>query len=85
MLYSKIVFAIFNIRNNRNVFVLKFEDLTDKPEESIKDVCKFLNIPFNESLIENVSAPSGIIMAYESWKRKNIIIISSRRGSGISL
>lgn len=72
MLYSKIVSAIFNIRNNSNVFVLKFEDLTDKTEESIKGVCKFLNIPFNESLIENVSAPSGIIMAHESWKRKNI-------------
>ena len=72
MLYRKIVSAILNIRNNSNVFVLKYEDLTDKAEESIKDVCKFLNIPFNESLIENVNAPREIIIAHESWKRKNI-------------
>jgi len=78
-LYSKIVSAIFNIRNNSNVFVLKFEDLTDKTEESIKDVCKFLNIPFNESLIEYVNAPSGIIMAHESWKRKNIEVKKVKR------
>lgn len=72
MLFNKIAAAISGIKENSNVLVLKFEDLTDRTEMAVKDVCRFLNISFNEHLIENINAPNGIAMEHETWKRRNI-------------
>lgn len=70
--YNKLAKAILNIMNNSNVLVVRYEDLTDKSELTLRDICKFLNIPYNSSLINNAAAPAGIVSAHEIWKNRNI-------------
>ncbi len=72
LLYNKIATAIIKIRGNSNVWVVRYEDLTDKPERTLKDVCKFLNIPYDSKLVINVAAPPEIVSEHEFWKHKNI-------------
>jgi hypothetical protein len=72
LLYNKISNAILNIRKNSNVCVIRYEDLTDKTDIIIRNTCKFLKIPYNSALVDNVAAPPGIVTSHESWKNKNI-------------
>jgi hypothetical protein len=72
LLYNKISNAILKIRENRNVLVIRYEDLVDKTDAIIRNTCEFLNIPYNSALIDSVAAPSGIVTSHESWKNKNL-------------
>ena len=71
-LYNKIAAAIFNVRNNNNVFVIKYEDLTKEPESILKKAFNFLAIPYSSKFVEKVAAPHEIVAAHEFWKNKNI-------------
>jgi len=50
--------AMFNfiekdeIKNERRVFFIKYEDFVDKPEKSIKEICTFLEIDFHERMLD---------------------------------
>lgn len=72
LLYKKIAGAIVKIRSNRNVFLIKYEDLTAKTEQILADTCRFLNIAFDSKLLDNVAAPSGVVAEHEYWKNKNL-------------
>jgi hypothetical protein len=72
LLYNKIAAAILKIRNSNNVFLINYEDLTTEAALILKNTCKFLDIPYDSKLIENVGAPPGIVSAHEFWKNKNI-------------
>jgi len=72
LLYNKIAAAIAKVRNNENVFLIRYEDLTTETELILKDICKFLNIEFDSKLVDNVAAPLGIVSEHEFWKNKNI-------------
>jgi len=71
-LYNKIAAAILKIRNSNNVFLIKYEDLTTETASILKNTCKFLDIPYDFKLVENVAAPPGIVSAHEFWKNRNI-------------
>ena len=58
--------------SNNNVLVVKYENLTDESESTLRDICEFLNITYSSSLIDNVAAPAGIVSAHETWKNRNI-------------
>jgi hypothetical protein len=70
--YNKIAKAILRISRNNNVLIVKYEDLVDRSGSTLKSICKFLNIPYSSSLIDNVTAPAGIVSAHEIWKNRNI-------------
>jgi hypothetical protein len=72
LLYNKITTAILKINAHDNVLLVKYEDLTDQTDLTLRKICKFLNIMYNAILIENVAAPSGIMSPHEFWKNKNI-------------
>jgi len=71
-LYRKIAKAVINIQAMRNVFLIKYEDLTTDQESIVSKICSFLNIPYNSKFIENVAAPAGIVSEHEFWKQNNI-------------
>ena len=73
LLYNKIAGAILKIRNFDNVFVIKYEDLTDKPDLVLKKTFKFLDISYESRIVENVAAPPEIVSEHEFWKHKNIV------------
>lgn len=70
LFYNKIAKAIIKIMTSRDVAVVKYEDLVDHSDKTLKNICEFINIPFNSKLIQTVSAPAGIIS--EPWQNKNI-------------
>jgi len=72
LLYNKITTAILNIRNNNNVYTIKYEDLTTETEMVLKNTCNFLNLPYASKLVDNVAAPPEIVSSHEFWKKKNI-------------
>lgn len=42
-------------------FTLKYEDFLFKPEKKIKDICGFLNIPYNPLMLESYKNPKNIL------------------------
>ena len=47
--------AMFNfvkgLKNNKNIFILKYEDLVDNPELYVRKICNFINIEFSEDML----------------------------------
>jgi hypothetical protein len=72
LFYNKIAKAIINIKPNHNVLVVKYEDLVDHADQTLKRICQFVDIAFDSNLTKTVAAPAGIISAHETWKNKNI-------------
>jgi len=72
LLYRKIAEAILKIRNNNNVLLIKYEDLTAEPEQILRHTCKFLNITFDSRLVDDVAPPPGVVSEQEYWKKKNL-------------
>jgi len=70
-LYKKIAKCIIKISENRDVLVLRFEDLVNNTKEVLRDVCKYLQLPYNSRLMEDVTAPQRIIASHEKWKNRN--------------
>jgi hypothetical protein len=72
LLYNKISNAILNIRSMSNVLVIKYEDLTDQTNISVRTICEFLNIPHDFKLVDSVAAPPEIVSVHEAWKNRNV-------------
>jgi len=72
LFYNKIANAIIKIMPNANVRVIKYEDLVDHTDQTLKKICQFVDIPFDSALTETVDAPAEIIFEHETWKNKNI-------------
>jgi hypothetical protein len=72
LLYNKIADRILSISQNRNVFVIRYEDLVNEPEMTVSNVCNHLQIPYDQKLLEDVAAPHTLISSHEQWKDKNI-------------
>lgn len=71
-LYNKISAAILSIKGKNNVFIVKYEELTNDPESILRMIFKFLKIPYNSTSIQNVAAPPEIVSTHEFWKNRNI-------------
>jgi len=72
LFYNKVAKTIIDIMPNHNVLVVRYEDLVDHADQTLKKICQFVNIAFDSDLIKTVAAPAGIISAHETWKNKNI-------------
>ena len=44
--------AAERFKADSRVYFLRFEDLLSKPEMTVKDICEFVNIPFESELLE---------------------------------
>jgi hypothetical protein len=71
-LYNKIAAVILKIKEHNDVLLIKYESVTGQTEQTIRYTCKFLDISYDTKLVENVAAPSGIVLPHEFWKYKNI-------------
>ena len=49
---QKILKQGLNFKENVNVYSIKYEDIIQDTEKSIKNLCSFLNIPYNNSIKE---------------------------------
>jgi len=72
LLYNKIANAISKIEANKNVSIVKYEDLTTQPRQILEKTCDFLNITFNPKILDDISAPFQIVSEHEFWKERNI-------------
>lgn len=55
-------------RNNR--MLVYYEQLVDQPEIVLRNVCNFLGVEFNHSMIENRESTAGnVILINEPWKK----------------
>lgn len=71
-LYKKIANRILKISRNKNVFVVRYEDLVNNSQKTLYNICGYLQLPYNSRLIEDVAAPPEIISSHEKWKARNI-------------
>ena len=72
LFYNKIANAIIKIRNHHNVLVVKYENLVNRPDQALKTICQFIELPFDSKLLKTVAAPAEMISEHETWKTKNI-------------
>ena len=72
LLYNKIARSILEAKKNDNVLLMRYEDLTDEPEQTIGNLFEFLSLPYDPSLVDNVAAPPGIVLPHETWKDRNL-------------
>lgn len=47
---------------------LRYEDLLSSPEEEIKKVCDFINVPFEDSMLDTTRSYADVNRTNESWK-----------------
>jgi hypothetical protein len=71
-LYNKIAGAILRIKNNQNVFLIKYEELTSNTDRVLKNAFNFIGIPYGEAVKEKIAAPPEIVQEHEFWKNRNI-------------
>ncbi|MGD2096185.1 MAG: sulfotransferase, partial [Desulfobacterales bacterium] len=81
LLYNKIAAAILDIKGKDNVMLVRYEDLTDENEFSLKKICKFLTIPYDGQFLKNVVAPKEIVSAHEFWKNNNLALQTIRENN----
>jgi hypothetical protein len=72
LFYNKIAKAIIKIMRNPNVLVVKYENLVNQPDQTLKIICQFIQLPFDSQLLKTVAAPTEIVSEHEAWKNKNI-------------
>ncbi len=62
-----------------NVFVLTYEDLKSDNQKTMTSVCEFLNIPFQEEMLQQVYAPNTSYKKYNKdkfYSRWNILRVN---------
>ncbi len=74
LLYNKIAAAILKIKDNNNVLLVRYEDLTTENEQTLKKIFEFLDIPFRAKFLTNVAAPKEIVSNHEFWKNNNLAL-----------
>lgn len=55
-----------------DIFFLKYEMLCKTPEKVTLNMCKFLNIPFEKKMCDNLAKNKSIIPPQEMWKSNNL-------------
>jgi len=67
-----------NRLNNKNYYEIKYEDLLTKPLDTIMGVCKFLKVPFENSMLDYYKAQNqNFNVEKEPWKIKTLEKIDS--------
>jgi len=52
-------YALKNQSLKKNIFLVKYEDLIDRPEFWLKKICKFLNVPFSPAVCDGDQFKDG--------------------------
>lgn len=60
----------------KNYYQIKFEDLIDKPEFTMKNIINFLGVRFNKDILNK---SNSIIESNEYWKKDSIKLIDKKR------
>lgn len=79
MLYKKIANVVLKMKEQNNVLLIKYENLTTQAESTLRNICNFLGISYEAKLLEKVAAPGGIVSKHEFWKDKNIKVNSIQK------
>ena len=81
---EKLENALLDKKLKKNIISIKFEELLENPSEILKRVCKFIDISFDESMLEEAPSNSQKVFAdwEKQWKHKaNSSIDLSRKGA----
>jgi hypothetical protein len=76
--------SLLDEKLKENIISIKFEELLENPSEILKRVCKFIDISFDESMLEEAHNNSQKVFAdwEKQWKHKaNSSIDLSRKGA----
>ena len=76
--------SLLDEKLKENIISIKFEELLENPSEILKRVCKFIDISFDESMLEQAHNNSQKVFAdwEKQWKHKaNSSIDLSRKGA----
>jgi hypothetical protein len=79
LLYNEIVSIIQSISYNKNVRIVRYEDLVENPHKILKEICDYLEISFDLKYLGNIAAPKEMIYAHEKWKTNNTQINKIQR------
>jgi len=56
-------------KNPDKIYLIRYEDLVNKTEETMEALCKFLNVPFNSEYLAGFwKKSSEFIQPWEKWK-----------------
>ena len=66
----------YHIQNHDRVSVVKFEDLLNNPKQTVHDLCKFLDISFNDKMLE-----IPLIGSSSEKDRKNMLMIDKSKSN----
>lgn len=58
---------------NKRVIQLSYEDLITEPKKALKRVCEFLNLEFNENILDYYKSEESIVTANSGGMWKNLI------------
>ncbi|MBD0404487.1 sulfotransferase [Flammeovirga sp. EKP202] len=60
-LWNKSIDSYYENQNNASLISVSFEDLVTDPKKNLKKICEFINIPFNENLlnVEQIGSSHG--------------------------
>lgn len=79
---QKIGISWLQALSSRDLFLLKYEDLIGRPQETVRALCLFLNEPYEETMLEFFKGPeaqkSSRLSA--SWKNTSRPIMSGNKG-----
>jgi hypothetical protein len=70
---QKLSNQIYQELGSKRVIQLSYEDLISEPEESMKRVCEFLNIEFNENVLDYYKSEESNVTAKSGRMWKNLV------------
>lgn len=56
-------------RGDRRHHVIHFESFVENPSEALSELCRFMGVSFDQSMLSRESVDSGIVVKNEKWKR----------------
>jgi hypothetical protein len=62
-----------------NLFVIRYEDLVERPEEQLQDVCQFLELDYREEMAFGSGNQDGVPAWEHDWKAQAVKPISASR------
>lgn len=81
-LYSAVNVYLLNtakaleVVDHPNAFLIKYEDLVDKPQEQLERLSEFLGVEYHDSMLEP-SRDEGGVKKMEGWKHKETADVNS--------
>jgi len=65
------------VHSNPSAYLIKYEDLTQQPEQTIKQLMAFLGLSYESSMLEPDEKPQGVV-SMKGWQYKETDAIKSK-------